>query len=132
MDRQKRTLSVIDSGMVGEEISRLMRDIQSPDEAVRARAVRSLCPCRLGWGPFQECLKQISAMKKDPSPEVRKAALHVFQDSYEMESEGLPTNPREIRNEMLATRRRSRWRPDDPAGGQMQTDRDRRKTRRKD
>ena len=48
-------------------------------------------------------------LTKDPSPVVRAAALHVFEDAAQMQSDGLPTNPREARNELLRTRRNSRF-----------------------
>ncbi len=96
------------------DIERVLGDIHSDDDAVRARAVRSLCPCRSGWGAFEQHLPMIEALKKDPSPLVRKEALHLFEDAGEMQSEGVPTNPREATNEMLQTRRRSRFRPDEP------------------
>ncbi len=100
------------------DVAEILEGMNSPDEAVRARAARSVCPCRLGWGPFEQCLPHVSALTKDPSPLVRKAALHVFEDAFEMESMGMPTNPREARNEMLATRRRHRWRTEEEPGDQ--------------
>lgn len=98
------------------DVERVLADIQSGDEVVRAKAVRSLCPCHSGWGPFEQHLPLIKALCKDPSPLVRKAALHLFEDAGEMQSDGLPTNPRESTNEMLRTRRRSRFRSDDLQG----------------
>jgi len=38
------------------DIDAILRDIESPDETVRASAVRLLCPCRSGWEPFKEHL----------------------------------------------------------------------------
>jgi hypothetical protein len=88
----------------------LLQDIQSPDEQVRARAVRSLCPCHAGWEVFETHLDVVSRLTKDPDREVRKNALHVFEDAGEMESGGYPTNPREATNEMLRRKRASRFR----------------------
>ncbi len=93
-------------------IEKLMTDICSPDEKVRARAVRSLCPCHAGWQAFEENIRIVDQLKKDPSPTVRANALHVFEDAGEMMSEGYPTNPRETTNEMLHTKRVSRFRRD--------------------
>jgi len=87
----------------------LRLDLQSPDELTRARAVRSLCPCHAGWQPFEQQLKIVSELQKDASRIVRGAAIHVFEDAAEMESSGYPTNPREISNEMLRTKRASRF-----------------------
>lgn len=89
-----------------------MNDIQSPDSKVRARAVRSLCPCHAGWEVFEQNIGIVNQLKKDPCSKVRANALHVFEDAIEMQSEGYPTNPREITNEMLRTKRSSRFRPD--------------------
>ena len=91
----------------------LLRKLQSEDAAVRACAVRSLCPCRLGWTVFEAHLAVVSRLTKDPDKTVRAAALHVFEDAGEMQSEGYPTHPREATDELLRTRRASRFRPDD-------------------
>src|SRR5207247_2294872 len=72
-----------------------------------------VCPCRMGWDGFQRSMQIVATLTKDPSPLVRRAALHVFQDAFEMESSGLPTTPQEITNEMTARKRRMRWRPDE-------------------
>lgn len=97
------------------DIDLILLDLQSPDVGVRAKAVRSLCPCRVGATVFEQNLDVVDRLRKDSSPEVRANALHVFEDAMEMESEGLPTNPREATNEMLRTKRASRFRPDEEA-----------------
>ena len=75
------------------DLERLKAELQSPDEAIRARPVRALCPCHAGWMPFEQHLKMVAELQKDPSPIVRAAALHVFEDAAEIESSGYPTNP---------------------------------------
>lgn len=95
------------------ELERLMEAMRSTDEAVRAKAVRQICPCRLGWDGFERAWDLVKQLKKDPCPAVRAAALHVFEDADEMDSSGLPTSRQMVTNEMQAARRRSRWRPDD-------------------
>ncbi len=97
------------------DLDQLLRGLQSPDESIRGRAVRSLCPCHAGWTLFEQHIDLVNQLKKDPSPTVRAHALHVFQDAVEMQSNAYPTNPREVRDEMLRTRRASRFRPDDVA-----------------
>ena len=87
----------------------LLLDLQSSDEATRARAVRAICPCHAGWQAFEEHMKIVAALQKDASPLVRDVARHVFEDAAEMENGGYPTNPREASNEMLRTRRASRF-----------------------
>ena len=97
------------------DLERLLVSLQSPDEAIRAKAVRSLCPCRAGWQLFEQHMDIVARLKKDPSPAVRSHALHVFEDAGEMQSNGLPTNPREATNDMLRKKRASRFRPDEEA-----------------
>ena len=91
------------------DVERLGLDLQSPDAATRARAVRALCPCHGGWQLFEQHIQAVVALQKDDCPLVRAAALHVFEDAAEMESGGYPTNPREVTNDMLRTRRASRF-----------------------
>jgi hypothetical protein len=66
---------------------RLMAELCAPDEATRAKAVRSVCPCRLGWETFQETMDTLKERAKDSSPHVRAQALHVFEDAYRMQSQ---------------------------------------------
>jgi hypothetical protein len=55
------------------------------DPQVRGRAVRSLCPCRVGWSPFEEHLADLERLCKDRDPQVRFNALHVREDAALME-----------------------------------------------
>jgi hypothetical protein len=96
----------------GAALERLMAGMRSADELERARAVRSVCPCRMGWDGFEQSRDLVKQLKKDPCPTVRAAALHVFEDADEMDSSGLPTSRQMVTNEMEAAKRRSRWRPD--------------------
>lgn len=81
----------------------------SPDPRTRARAVRSVCPCRLGWGTFEALMPFVEALRKDPDDEVRANALHVFQDGYEMEGAGAQTSRKMATNEMARARFKGRW-----------------------
>jgi hypothetical protein len=65
---------------------RLIAELRAPDEATRAKAVRSVCPCRLGWETFQETMDTLKERAKDSSPHVRAQALHVFEDAYGMQA----------------------------------------------
>src|SRR5207253_1777318 len=85
---------------------RLLAELQSPDEATRARAARQACPCRAGFEQFEKAMDLVKKLRKDASPLVRAAALHVFEDAFEMQSRGLPTTPQAITDEMVATKRR--------------------------
>lgn len=97
------------------DLDGLQRDLASPDEETRLRAVRQVCPCRMGWDGFQQCMDTVKQLQKDPSPKVRGAALHAFVDAFEMDSSGLPTSPRAITNEMVARKLGARWKPlEDP------------------
>jgi hypothetical protein len=64
----------------------LLADLRASDEATRAKAVRSVCPCRLGWETFQETMDTLKERAKDASPHVRAQALHVFEDAYGMQA----------------------------------------------
>jgi hypothetical protein len=95
------------------DLNRIMAEAASENEETRARAVRNLCPCRVGWESFEKGLEVVEKLRKDPSLEVRRQALHVFEDAYQMDSESLPTSPQTLTNEMAARRRQTRWASDD-------------------
>src|SRR5262245_22289898 len=95
------------------DLEQIIADMSSADEAVRLKAVRTVCPCRMGWDGFQRCMEIVQRLQKDPSPAVRRAAMHVFEDAYEMDSSGLQTSRRQVTNEVVATRWRTRWASDE-------------------
>ena len=72
--RRKKKREDVDSDL-------LLSDLQSPDEAVRARALGLLCPCRNGWELFEQHVGVVSQLTKDSSPGIRAHALHIFQDA---------------------------------------------------
>ena len=92
---------------------RLLSDLESSNEAVRLKALGSLCPCRAGWEIFERHMDVVVRLKKDTNPRVRARALHIFEDVGEMQSSAYPTHRREVVDEMLRKKRRSRFRPDD-------------------
>ena len=55
--------------------------LTSDDPAERARAVRNLCPCRVGWESYEEHVAALDRLTKDDDPKVRKLALHVREDA---------------------------------------------------
>jgi hypothetical protein len=60
----------------------ILEDLRSPDEDVRAGAVRRICPCRAGLDvPYEQFA---FALRKDPSLKVRHAATHVLHESHEL------------------------------------------------
>src|SRR5881396_37175 len=95
------------------DLEQIIAKMGSADEAARLKAVRTVCPCRMGWDGFQRCMEIVQRLNKDPSPAVRRAAMHVFEDAHEMDSSGLQTSRQEVTNEMAATRRRMRWASED-------------------
>jgi hypothetical protein len=68
------------------DVNQIVADFKAPDEATRGKAVRQVCPCRMGWEVFQETMEPLKKMTKDPSPYVRAQALHVFEDAYGLQS----------------------------------------------
>jgi hypothetical protein len=40
-----------------------------------------VCPCRLPWDIFQQLRKAAKRLQQDPSPLVRRHALHVEEDA---------------------------------------------------
>jgi hypothetical protein len=68
------------------DVNQIVAEFKAPDEVTRGKAVRQVCPCRLGWEVFQETMEDLGEMTKDPSPYVRAQALHVFEDAYGLQS----------------------------------------------
>jgi hypothetical protein len=68
------------------DIARLLAEMQSPDEHVRAEAVRQVCPCRMPWEVFRQVRKAAQRLRDDPSPQVRANALHIEEDAREIEA----------------------------------------------
>ena len=71
---------------VAVDAERLISELHSPDEAVRAKAVRSLCPCHAGWGAFEQLISVVSRLTQDSSPAVRAHALHEYEDAVKIQS----------------------------------------------
>lgn len=92
---------------------RLMSDLRSPDEAVRAGAVRSLCPCHAGWELFEQHVREVLRLEKDRSRFVRMNALHVFYDAAKMQTEGELVYRTQLAGEMARKKRASRFRPEE-------------------
>ena len=59
--------------------------LHADDAEARARAVRSLCPCRVGWASYEEHARELERLVKDDDPEVRKIALHIREDAAILE-----------------------------------------------
>jgi HEAT repeat protein len=63
------------------DVACLLEELRSPDEQVRARAVRAVCPCRMPWEVFEQLRKPVQRLRRDPSPAVRRLALHAEEDA---------------------------------------------------
>jgi hypothetical protein len=92
---------------------RLISELQSPDETIRAKAVRALCPCHAGWELFEQHIGVVSPLEKDISPAVRAHALHVLEDAMKMHSVGDPGYRRQIAEGMVRKKRVSRFRSEE-------------------
>ena len=68
------------------EVRDLVGGLQASDEMVRGDAVRSLCPCHVGWEVFEQYVAELIRRLRDPSHIVRAHALHVFEDAVRMQS----------------------------------------------
>jgi hypothetical protein len=66
------------------DVARILAELQSPDEVVRAKAVRQVCPCRVSWEVFDHLRKVVQHLQRDPSPLVRAHARHVEEDAKEV------------------------------------------------
>jgi hypothetical protein len=62
------------------ELAGILAALQSPEAAVRAQAVRSLCPCR-GTAWEQPVFQRVLALRDDPSPVVRHAVEHDLREN---------------------------------------------------
>jgi len=78
-------------------------DLYSPDENVRAKALRRLCPCHGSFEMYDKYLDVIRSMQKDESEKVRRVALHLEEDALVLES---MQYAREKAEEAMARRRR--------------------------
>ena len=90
------------------DINQAIDDLESDDDTVRARALRKLCPCRNAWDLFAQHRSLAERLKKDPSPDARAIALHLFEDAAEHQSEAYPTHLRQLVDEMVQQKRVSR------------------------
>jgi len=68
------------------KVDQIVAGFKAPDDDARGKAVRQVCPCRMGWEVFQETMEHLPKMTKDPSPYVRAQALHVFEDAFQIQS----------------------------------------------
>ena len=83
----------------------------SPDEEERGEAVRSLCPCHVGWEVFEGHVGEVLHALKDSSRGVRAGALHVLGDAARMHHKGEIDYYVQEAEELLCRKRASHFRP---------------------
>jgi hypothetical protein len=59
----------------------VLTQLRSADENDRVRALHRVCPCGAGFLVSERFRGEVRRLRKDPSPRVRAAALHVEQDA---------------------------------------------------
>jgi hypothetical protein len=91
-----------------QQVERTLAAMCSPDENVRTDAVRHLCPCRVPWPVYQQNLGAVQALRKDPSPQVRRAALHLEEDANHLERMEERLRASERRHDEAAAEQRKR------------------------
>ena len=94
---------------------RLLRDVQSPDETVRGKAVCSLCPCHAGWAAFERHVSLVLKAIRDRSRPVRAQALHVFHDAARMRLKDELDDRLQEAEARVRGKRPSRFRPGERA-----------------
>jgi hypothetical protein len=61
-------------------------DLHSDDPHRREFALRCICPCHGSWSLFERHLEDVRRLQKDADPDVRAAALHLWEDVGKLES----------------------------------------------
>ncbi len=89
------------------DVERILAELASPDERVRARAVRQICPCRMPWSMFYRLRKAAARLKRDRSPLVRANALHVEVDARSVREREATFERLRERDERRPVRRRA-------------------------
>jgi hypothetical protein len=103
----------------------------SPDEDERGDAVRSLCPCHVGWDVFEGHVVEVLRALKDRNRGVRAQALHVFEDAARMQHLGETEYDLREAEEHLRGKRASRFRPGETGAEEKKIDRLRWRARRR-
>ena len=81
--RLSRRAQARQARLISARIERAVLDLTSPDEQVRAQAVRQLCPCRTLDDRTLDVY--VVPMRHDPSPVVRWTANRVLTEELEHE-----------------------------------------------
>ncbi len=70
--------------VTADDLQRILKDLESREEELRANALQEVCPCRVSWESFELFRKPALRLRKDPSPVVRKLAHHIEEDAKEV------------------------------------------------
>jgi hypothetical protein len=71
-------------GATLDDVPELLPAFKSPDEEVRAAALRRSCPCHVSWDVYEHLRKPALKLRRDPSPQVRALANHLEEDAREL------------------------------------------------
>jgi hypothetical protein len=103
----------------------------SPEEGERGGAVRSLCPCHVGWEVFEGHVVEVLRALKDRSRGVRAEALHVLDDAARLQYVAEAEYYYREAEEHLRGKRASRFRPGETGTEEKKIDRLRWRARRR-
>ena len=68
-------------GATLDDVPQLIADYASPDEHVRAEALKRSCPCHVSWDVYEVLRKPALKLRRDPSAVVRALANHLEYDA---------------------------------------------------
>ncbi len=71
-------------GATLDDVPDLLAAYESPDETVRAAALRRSCPCHVSWDVHDHLRKAALRLRRDPSARVRALANHLEEDAREL------------------------------------------------
>lgn len=77
MSRRRQLQKKLKKGLARPNVAGL----SAADSRERGGAVRSCCPCRVGWDAYEATRDEVERLCKDDDATVRFNALHVRQDA---------------------------------------------------
>lgn len=84
-------------GADADDIPRLLDELSSPDQDLRASALREICPCHMSWDVFLQLRKSVQLLRSDPYENIREIAYHIEEDASHLEQlEALRENLDEV------------------------------------
>ena len=98
------------AALTDEDIRALIESYGSSDPAVRAKALRSSCPCHVPWDVYERLRKPALRLRRDPDPDVSALALHLEEDARGLERMEADVRRWADEDERIADIRRTRRR----------------------